>query len=42
MAKLEIKLPKATLDKVRAYYLMEQTLINAADMTISIIGAATK
>ena len=41
-AKLEIKLPKTTLDKVRAYYLMEQTLINAADMTISIIGAATK
>ena len=41
-AKLEIRLPKATLDKVRAYYLMEQTLLNAADMTISIIGAATK
>ena len=41
-AKVEIKLPKATLDKVRAYYLMEQALLDAADMTINIIGAATK
>lgn len=41
-AKVEIKLPKDTLDKVRAYYLMEQALLSAADMTISIIGAATK
>ncbi len=41
-AKVEIKLPKATLDKVRAYYLMEQAMLDAADMTINIIGAATK
>ncbi len=41
-AKVEIKLPKATLDKVRAYYLMEQALLDAADMTINIIGAAAK
>ena len=41
-AKLEVKLPKATLDKVRAYYLMEQTLSSAANTAINIIGAAVK
>ena len=41
-AKVEIKLPKATLDKVRAYYLMEQAVAGAADIAINIIGAATK
>ena len=41
-AKVEIKLPKATLDKVRAYYLMEQALLDAADIAVNIIGAAVK
>ena len=41
-AKVEIKLPKATLDKVRAYYLMEQAMATAADIAINIIGAAVK
>ena len=41
-AKLEIKLPKTTLDKVRSYYLMEQAMANAADIAINIIGAAVK
>ncbi len=41
-AKVEVKLPKATLDKVRAYYLMEQTLLDAAGTAVNIIGAALK
>ena len=41
-AKLEIKLPKATLDKVRSYYLMEQALTSAAGIAVDIIGAAIK
>lgn len=41
-AKLEVKLPKATLDKVRAYYLMEQALLDAAGTAVNIIGAAVK
>lgn len=41
-AKLEVKLPKATLDKVRAYYLMEQALLDAAGTAVNIIGAAIK
>ncbi len=41
-AKVEIKLPKATLDKVRAYYLMEQALTSAASTAVNIIGAAVK
>ena len=41
-AKLEIKLPKATLDKVRSYYLMEQALLDAAGTAANIIGAAIK
>ena len=41
-AKVEVKLPKATLDKVRAYYLMEQAMATAADIAINIIGAAVK
>ena len=41
-AKLEVILPKAALDKVRAYYLMEQTLSSAANTAINIIGAAVK
>lgn len=41
-AKLEVKLPKATLDKVRAYYLMEQTLLDAAGTAVNILGAAIK
>lgn len=40
--KLEVKLPKATLDRVRSYYLMEQAMANAADIAINIIGAAIK
>ena len=40
--KLEIKLPKATLDRVRSYYLMEQALLEAADTAVNIIGAAVK
>jgi len=40
--KLEIKLPKATLDKVRSFYLMEQALLDAAGGVISAIGAAAK
>ena len=41
-AKLEVKLPKATLDKVRSYYLMEQALLDAAGTAVNIIGAAVK
>lgn len=41
-AKLEVKLPKATLDKVRSYYLMEQALLDAAGTAVNIIGAAIK
>ncbi|MBP5586279.1 MAG: hypothetical protein J6Y92_08005 [Lentisphaeria bacterium] len=41
-AKLEVKLPKATLDKVRSYYLMEQALTSAAGIAVDIIGAAIK
>ena len=41
-AKLEVKLPKATLDKVRSYYLMEQALTSAAGIAVDIIGAAVK
>ncbi len=41
-AKVEVKLPKATLDKVRAYYIMEQTLLDAAGTAVNIIGAAIK
>ena len=41
-AKLEVKLPKATLDKVRSYYLMEQALLDAAGTAANIIGAAIK
>ena len=40
--KLEIKLPKATLDRVRSYYLMEQALLDAASTAVNIIGAAVK
>ena len=40
--KLEVKLPKATLDRVRSYYLMEQAMSSAADIAINIIGAAIK
>ena len=40
--KLEVKLPKATLDRVRSYYLMEQALTSAAGIAIDIIGAAIK
>ena len=40
--KLEVKLPKATLDRVRSYYLMEQAMSSAADIAINIIGAALK
>jgi len=40
--KLEVKLPKATLDKVRSYYLMEQALTSAAGIAVDIIGAAIK
>ena len=41
-AKLEVKLPKATLDKVRSYYLMEQALTSAAGIAVDIIGAAVQ
>ena len=41
-AKVEVKLPKDTLDKVRAYYLMEQALTSAASTAVNIIGAAVK
>jgi len=41
-AKIEVKLPKATLDRVRAYYLMEQALVDAAGTAVNIIGAAVK
>ena len=41
-AKVEIKLPKATLDKVRSYYLMGQAMAGAADIAVNIIGAAIK
>ena len=41
-ARVEIKLPKATLDKVRSYYLMEQALSSAAGTAINIIGAAVQ
>ena len=40
--KLEIKLPKSTLDKVRSYYLMEQALLDAAGGIVNAIGAAAK
>ena len=41
-AKLEIELPKATLDRVRAYYLMEQALADAAGELINVLGDAIK
>lgn len=41
-AKLEVKLPKTTLDKVRSYYLMEQALTSAAGIAVDIIGAAVQ
>ena len=40
--KLEIKLPKSSLDKVRAYYLMEQALLDAAGGIVNAIGASIK
>ncbi len=40
--KVEVKLPKATLDRVRSYYLMEQALLDAANTAVNIIGAAVK
>lgn len=40
--KVEIKLPKKTLDRVRSYYLMEQALVDAAGTAVNIIGAAIK
>ena len=41
--KLEAKLPKATLDRVRSFYLMEQALLDAAGGLVNAaIGAATK
>ena len=41
-ATIEVKLPKATLDKVRNYYIMEQALTSAAGIAVDIIGAAIK
>ncbi len=40
--KIEVKLPKTTLDRVRSYYLMEQALTSAAGIAVDIIGAAIK
>ena len=40
--KLEIKLPKSSLDKVRAYYIMEQALLDAAGGIVNAIGGAIK
>ena len=40
--KLEIKLPKSSLDKVRSYYMMQQALLDAAETAVNIIGAALK
>ena len=41
-AKLEIKLPKSSLDRVRSYYLMEQALLDAAGGIVNAIGASIK
>lgn len=41
-AKLEIRLPKDTLDKVRSFYLMEQALLDAAGGIVNAIGASVK
>ena len=40
--KLEIKLPKSSLDRVRSYYLMEQALLDAAGGIVNVIGGASK
>jgi hypothetical protein len=40
--KLEVKLPKSSLDKVRSYYMMQQALLDAAETAVNIIGAALK
>lgn len=40
--KFVAKLPQATLDRVRAFYLLEQTLLDAAGGIINAIGASAK